>query len=234
MCAGEELFRSNWSIDLDLPLHLPDPRSGLHVVVTCKSLRYFLVLKLSVVIPEDTRKCWNLPTHILLDSQKLSAMGPSFHWEKEMEKSIRIFPWFEEGVFIPYKTVRICRVSCNSLSGFCPSQRGLVEKKKDFSWSLESSHPSQLHEKSCPSLRCAELWWAGKGLCLCRGSWILPSWGVRRLGWTQNLEGWKRRGGKCKYSEIWERRSEIQPKSGGLEEELNTHENQKMCGEERK
>lgn len=38
MSAGEVLFGSNWIADLDLPLDLPDPRSGLHLVSTGKSL----------------------------------------------------------------------------------------------------------------------------------------------------------------------------------------------------
>lgn len=107
---------------------------GCHLQI---SLRYFLVLQLSVVIPGNTRECWNLPTHIVLDVQvkqnrefpgEIICSGNILSM-KPMEKSMRIFPLFEEGFFIPHKIVWICRVSCHSLGGFCPSQRGLVKKE---------------------------------------------------------------------------------------------------------
>lgn len=147
-----------------------------------------------------------------------------------MEKPRRIFPWFEDGFFIPHKTVWICRVSCNSLSGFCPSQRGLVKKEWIFP-EVWSPHILPISIK-----RAAPVWdlqschEQGKGCACGEGAGSFPAglWGG--WGWTQNLEGWKRRGRKCKYSEIWEWRSEIQPRSGDLEDELNTHENQEISG----
>lgn len=95
-------------------------------------LRYFLVLKLTVVISGNTRECWNLPTHPLLDVQGIPRRN-YLQWEHPFnEKSMRIFPLFEEkGFFISHKTVWICTVSCHSFpEWFLPLSEKVGEKKE--------------------------------------------------------------------------------------------------------
>lgn len=71
------------------------------------------------------------------------------------------------------------------------------EKRMDLflKFGVRTSFPTPL--KELPQFEICRVVMSKERAVPGRGSWILPSWGVRRLGrqgWTQNLEDWRRRG----------------------------------------